>query len=189
MGASLQLYFNDSDHILPFVEPIAGADDNQNSLDLFDVLEAYIDAPRPRRSDPLDETTNNFITTAPYRCPSDRGSTDAENPDPWHATYGLSYRFPPSEAYIALELFGLIDPEDPDSRWVAQRAVSKTLDHYSGMGLKLAILLDGEPWHAAGPNDGRNALFWDGSADAYPGDPPAETLNEIIEMMFRLAGM
>ncbi len=186
LGTSMAMYFNDSNGTLPFVEPIAGVDENENNIDLFEVLEGYIDAERPRREDPTDETSNNWIVFDPYRCPADRGGIDVENPDPAYATYGISYAFPPGELYVALELLGAIqNPEDnPAEQEKARKAVSRTYDNFSGRGTKLAVLLDLDSWHSS--KSGKNALFWDGSADNYLGDPPDEFIEEFLAMVLKL---
>ena len=186
LGTSMALYFNDSDGTLPFVEPIAGADENENSIDLFEVLDAYIDAPRPRREDPTDTDSNNWIVLDPYRCPADRGGTDAEDPDPAYARYGTSYQYLPGDLYVALELLGAIEnPKDnPAEQTKARRAVSRTYDEFSNRGTRLPILLDVEGWHES--QSGKNGLFWDGSADVYPGDPPDEFIEEFFAMILKL---
>lgn len=186
LGTSMAMYFNDSNGTLPFVEPIAGADDNENSIDLFEVLDAYIDAPRPRRADPNDENSNNWIVSDPYRCPADKGGRDTDNPDPAWATYGLSYAFPPGEIYVALELLGAIrnPADDPAEQEKARKAVSRTYENFSTRGTKLAILLDLDAWHDSPA--GKNALFWDGSADMYPGDPPDQFVEDFLSAILKL---
>jgi hypothetical protein len=186
LGTSMAMYFNDSDATLPFVEPIAGADENENSIDLFDVLDAYIDAPRPRREDPDDTSSNNWISLDPYRCPADQGGADPENPDPAHATWGISYAFPPGEIYVALELLGAIQnpAQNPAEQTKARKAVSRTYDTYATQGTKLAVLLDLDAWHDSA--SGKNALFWDGSADEYPGDPPDQFIEDFFSAILKL---
>ncbi|MBK7403245.1 MAG: prepilin-type N-terminal cleavage/methylation domain-containing protein [Phycisphaerales bacterium] len=188
LGTSMAMYFNDSNGTFPFVEPIAGVDENDNSTDLFEVLDAYIDAPRPRREDPNDLVSHNWIVQDPYRCPADRGGTDPENPDPSYATYGISYDFPPASVYVALETFGAIDNPDvhPEERDKARKAVSRAYEEYSGRGNKLAVLIDLQGWHNSGSSSGKNALYWDGSADIYPGDPPEEVVQGVLELIFKL---
>ena len=188
LNTSMQLYFNDSNSTFPFIEPIAGADENENSINLFDVLDGYIDATRPRREDPNDIQSKNWIVDDPYRCPSDRGGTDTENPEPAWQTFGISYTFPPADIYVALELLGAIDnpTQNPAEQYKARIAVSRTYEMYTGMGTKLAVLLDLEPWHKAGPSDGRMAAFFDGSADLYPGDPPEEVVNDFLAQVLKL---
>ena len=188
LGTSLAMYFNDSNGTLPYVEPIAGADENENSTDLFEVLDGYLDATRPRREDPNDEKSHNWIVGPPYRCPADKGGTDPDNPDPAYATYGISYDFPPASIYTALELLGAIDNPDlyPKERDKARKAVSRAYEEFSGMGHKLAVLIDLQGWHDTGSSTGKNALYWDGSADIYPGDPPEEVVQDILEMMLKL---
>ncbi len=189
LNTAMQLYFNDSNGTFPFVEPIAGVDENTNSIDLFEVLDAYVDAPRPRRDNPNDTTSPNWIVEDPYRCPSDRGGTDADNPEPAWQTYGISYTFPPADIYVAIELLGAIDnpSENPAEQYKARLAVTRSYEKFVGMGTKLAVLLDLEPWHKAGPNDGRNAAFFDGSADAYPGDPPDDVVEDFLAQVLQLA--
>lgn len=192
LGTAVQGYFNDSDGVLPWIEPIAGADENENSVDLFEVLERYLDAARPRREDPNDFDSNNWIVDDPYRCPSDRGGLDSENVDPAWQSYGISYLTPAQEIYVALELLGAIDSGNPDEeiagpeRWKGQRALSRTYDVYANRGERLPIMLDFDRFHANSNNDGRNALFWDGSAAVYEGDPPAEQIEEFFAQVLQL---
>ena len=188
LDTSMHLYFGDSNSTFPFIGPIAGADENENNSNLFEVLDSYIDAPRPHREDPNDTAANNWVVEAPYRCPSDRGGTDTENPDPAYRTYGISYTFPPADIYVALELLGAIDnpSQNPGEQHKARIAVTRTYEMYSGMGTKLAVLLDLEPWHKAGPNDGRNAAFFDGSVDLYPGDPPQSVTEDFFAQVLKL---
>ena len=189
LGTSMMLYQNDANGNVPFVEPIAGADENENSIDMFEVLDAYIDAARPRRETPGDDTTP-WIVGDPYRCPSDRGGVDAEDPNPAHETYGISYRYLPGEMFVALEFWGAVDTGNDDDgiaaqeRWKAQRAVSRTYETFANRDVKLPILYDLYEWHSN--KSGKNGLFWDGSADAYPGDPPDSFSQEFLETMLRL---
>ncbi|MCW5775092.1 MAG: prepilin-type N-terminal cleavage/methylation domain-containing protein [Phycisphaeraceae bacterium] len=188
LGTGMQNYFGDSDQRFPFVRPIAGADDNKNDVALFDVLEQYVDAARPRRENPDDVTSNNWIVSDPYLCPSDRGGEDADNPDPWWRTYGLSYRFPPADGYVLLELLGALNPDDRGSRWSAMTAISRTYEVFSSKGEKLAVMIDGDHWHTKRGKEGRNAVYLDGSADVYPGDPSAAVLEQILAMILKLSG-
>ncbi len=192
LGTSLQLYFNDSDGVLPWIDLIAGADENENSIDLFDVLDAYIDAPRPYREDPDDLESHNWIVELPYRCPADRGGLDAENPDPAYRTWGLSYMMVASEIYFGLEALNAIDPDNADpaiaaqEKWKGQRAVSRTYDQFANRGRKLAVIRDFDRFHLSSNADGRNALYWDGSADIYPGDPPPEFSEAFLANVLKL---
>lgn len=176
--------------MLPWIEPIAGADENENEEDLFEVLDAYIDAPRPRREDPLDDESNNWISEAPYRCPADKAGFDEEHPDPAHRTYGTSYILPASDIYTGLEGIGAIDlsednPNVPQEKWKAQRAVSHTYELFSNQERKLGVILDFDQYHTMSNSEGRNALFWDGSADIYPGDPPQEFTEAFIAQVLK----
>jgi len=191
LGTSMQLYFNDSDGVLPWVDPIAGADENENSTDLFEVFAAYIDATPPRREIRGDETSP-WIVQDPYSCPADKIALDDDNNDSRTAqeTYGTSYAAPWSEIYVALELFGAIDTGNSDERiaaaerWKGQRAVSRAYDHYATRGEKLAVMLDFVEVHPA--KSGKNALFWDSSVDIYPGDPPTEFVEDFIALTLKL---
>lgn len=189
LGTALQLYFNDSDNVLPWVDPIAGADENENSIDLFEVLDRYIDAPRPRRSIPGDETSS-WVVQDPYRCPSDKAPLDDETPLPAHEAYGVSYAAPWSELYAGLEAFGAIDSGNDDpkiaaaEKWKGQRAVSRAYQEFATRGEKLAVLFDFAAAHSS--ESGKNALFWDGSADIYPGDPPPEFIDDFLALAFKL---
>ncbi len=191
LGASLALYFNDSNSTLPYISPIAGADENENSTDLFEVLDAYIDAPRPRHEVPGDDESD-WVSFDPYQCPSDRGGTDPDDPRPAYARYGLSYAYPAADMFVALEFLGAIDPGNLDPKiaaaeqWKGARAVSTAYETYANRGSKLAVILDLEPWH---PNpSGKNALFWDGAADAHPGDPPTEFVEQFLATIIQLCG-
>lgn len=191
LGTSMALYFNDSNATLPYISPIAGADENENSTDMFEVLDAYIDAPRPHHEVPGDETSD-WVSFDPYQCPADRGGTDPDDPRPAYARYGMSYAYPAADIYVALEFLGAIDPGNADpkvaaaEKWKGARAVSTTYDTYANQGRKLAIILDLDGWH---PNpSGKNALFWDGSADNYPGDPPEGFTQQFLSTVIQLCG-
>jgi len=196
LGTGLQLYLSEQDDLYPFVTPIADSStDNTNDISLLDLLDAYVDAPRPRRVDPDDENTD-WIVEAPYRCPSDKGSDDPDDRRPAHEAFGSSYDYGPAFLFVAAELSGAIDPNHPDERTrdteraKARLAVTLTYRTFSEQGVKLPVMIDAVQWHAAGSEtDGRNALYPDGSAGGYPGDPPAETLQEIATFMLgRLVG-
>jgi prepilin-type N-terminal cleavage/methylation domain-containing protein/prepilin-type processing-associated H-X9-DG protein len=189
LGTSLRMYLNDSGDVLPWVDPIAGADDNTNSVDMFEVLDAYIDAPRPRREIPGDENSR-WIVLDPYRCPADRGALDDEESRPAHEAYGTSYAAPWIDLYVALEFLGAIDPGNSDPRiareekWKGQRAVSRAYEQFANRGEVFAVMFDFAGFH---PNpSGRNALFWDGSAAAYPGEPPAQLVEDFVALALRL---
>jgi hypothetical protein len=187
----MQMYFNDSDGVLPWIDPIAGADENENSTDLFEVLGAYIDAPRPRREIVGDDTTA-WIVQDPYACPADREPFDDESGNGWsvHQANGTSYDGPWIGVYVALELFDAIDPDHDDpkvaraEKWKGQRAVSRAYDQYANRGETLPIILDFAAVHPA--KSGKNALYWDGSADIYPGDPPSEFIEEFLALALKL---
>lgn len=192
LGTSMQLYFNDSDGVLPWIDPIAGADENENSTDLFEVFAAYIDATPPRREIRGDETSA-WIVQDPYRCPADKAPLDDDSgnePRTAYETYGTSYAAPWSELYTGLELFEAIDPDNPDEniaadeRWKGQRAVSRAYDHYAARGEKLAVMYDFVEVHPA--KSGKNALFWDSSVDIYPGDPPTEFVEDFLALTLKL---
>jgi len=191
LGTSMQLYFNDSDGVLPWIDPIAGADENENNIDLFEVFAAYIDAVQPRRETPGDETSA-WVVQEPYRCPADRVPLDDDEGEPRaaHETYGTSYDGPWIRLYTALELFDAIDPDNEDpkvaraEKWKGQRAMSRAYDQYATRGVTLPVMLDFASVHPA--KSGKNALYWDGSADIYPGDPPAEFLEEFLALILRL---
>ena len=189
LGTSMALYFNDSNGTLPYVEPIAGADENDNSIDMFEVLDNYIDAPRPRREIPGDESSD-WVSFDPYRCPADRGSSDPEDDRPAYARYGMSYTYPAAEVFVALELLGVLDPNNSDpkvaaaERWKGAKAVSTAYETFANQGSSFAIILDLESWHSG--KSGKNALFWDGSAGTYPGDPPDEIIEEFFTTVLQL---
>ena len=196
LGTGLQLYLNDSDDLYPFVTPIADSTtDNTNDISLLDVMDAYVDAPKPRKVDP-DDDDSPWIVEQPYRCPADRGSDDPDDPRPAHEAFGSSYDYGPAFLFIAAELSGAIDPNNPDERVRnserdrARLAVTLTYRNFGDQGVKLPMMIDAVQWHPSGSEtDGRNALFSDGSASGYPGDPPAETLQAIATIMLpRLVG-
>lgn len=192
IGTGLQLYLNENDDLYPFVTPLADENTaNTNDISLLEVMADYIDAPAPKRVDPDDENTD-WIVEAPYRCPADRGGTDADDPRAAHEAFGTSYEFGPASLYVVAEVAGAIRPSSPDDqvrtrdRNRARLAATLTYRHYATIGEKLPVMIDAEAWHPTGSaSDGRNALFPDGSAAPYPREPPAELLEEIITFMLK----
>ena len=187
LGTSMAMYFNDSNGTLPWIDPADGVDMGNKNLDLFEVLEPYIDVPLPKQEDPHDNNSP-WVAVGTYLCPSDKGGIDPENPDPMYTVFGTSYALPAADVYPVLELFGAIrNPNDyPEDRDKARKAVSRAYEEYSMKGYKLAVLIDWDAFHGSGTTTGRNALYWDGSADLYPGDPPDEIVENILELIFKL---
>ncbi|MEN0020691.1 MAG: hypothetical protein AAF747_07405, partial [Planctomycetota bacterium] len=94
---------------------------------------------------------------------------------------GTSYNYAPSVLFVALEVIGAVDPAIESENFAARRAVSQTYESFFERGVDIAVALDAAPFHQAGAGDGRNFLAFDGSVSAYPGDPPGEQLEEIVQ--------
>lgn len=168
LGLALTMYQQtESKELLPRVTPLTG-DVNSNDPSLLDVIDKYIDAPKPRR-DPPD--TGDWIVSEPFRCPSDtRGIADTEFKPYWQK-YGTSYEYGPGKAMYLAELLTI-----PSDR--VQFAVSRAYAQQSG---RTPILYDTDDWHNPrfdmnNRNDmspearwDKNALFYgDGSVDKCP---------------------
>ncbi len=186
LGTGFQLYLNSNDDLYPFVTPIADeGTENTNDVSMLALLDDYLDAPLPRREDPNDDSSN-WIVEPPYRCPADRGSDDTDDLRPAHEAFGTSYDYGPAFLFIAAELTGAIDPNNPDEkirnreRARARLAVTQTYQKFTDEGVKMPIMIDAVQWHASSSTtDGRNALYPDGSASGYPGDPADDLLRDI----------
>lgn len=115
LGTGLNLYMDTNGRVLPKVSFLQDqADDEEGGEDdetLLDVLDSFIDAPRPRREIPGDETSL-FVSTEPYVCPGDRKSSDAESGyEPVWRVFGTSYSYVPGLFIYFLEGLTVPRPE------------------------------------------------------------------------------
>ncbi len=171
MGTGLRLYLNESDDLLPEVNPIQKPD-NGNDIALLDVLADYLDAALPRK----EVGTDYYIATDPFVCPSDTSSNDqSANFEPLWRVYGTSYEYLPGGLMVAAETLLAMDPAQ------AAFAVSKVYE-----GRDLMVMGDGDDWHNLRPGKpGKNALFSrDMRADWYE-EPTAEDLEWVFEEIAR----
>lgn len=131
LGTALQMYMQqESKDLLPKVRP-----DNNGSTpsdpSILDVLEKYLDAPKP-----VSKGAEDWVVSEPWRCPSDRGGTDeASGFRPTWRRAGSSYLFTPGEVYTAGEL--LLLPN------LAQ-AVTRTCQDFKPT---IPMFIDADDWH------------------------------------------
>lgn len=145
IGGGFQVYFNDHKSFLPRVRALHGpAGPGNNDPSLLDLLADYLDAPTPRKGG-----DGFYIVTDPYKCPSDRASTDVEQGfEPKWRSDGVSYDYLPAIYMDFAELilvknpaFGVTRAYEADRSW--------------------PIVVDAGDWHKQ-RIDGlpRNALFY-----------------------------
>ncbi|QQS07928.1 MAG: prepilin-type N-terminal cleavage/methylation domain-containing protein [Phycisphaerales bacterium] len=160
MGQGLQMYLQtESKGLLPKVRPL-NEGSNTNDPSLLDVMEKYIDAPKPVQATGMGDWT----TFAPYRCPSDLFSHDsATSFKPLWQSSGTSYEYFPGIIMIAAELFTVPN---------VQHGVTRAFEAQP----RLPIVFDADDWHNPRFKDmgtggdtqsrwNRNALYFgDGSA-------------------------
>ncbi len=188
MATGLQLYMDDGDGNFPYVAPVAADDiDNTNEPSLLDVMFNYIDAPRPVHEVPGD-TESLWIVEAPFRCPSDVGGDDPDDPLPTWQTRGTSYDFGPAYFYVGLEIIGGFDfLAEEKERQAARRATTITYQSYAERDVALPVLYDAGYYHGQKTaSDGRNTSFLDTHVARYPGDPPPSVLQEIVALAIKL---
>jgi prepilin-type N-terminal cleavage/methylation domain-containing protein len=171
IGVGLQLYMDTESKglLLPKVRPLnSGA--NTNDPSLLEILGKYTDAAVPFEREPDD-----WVVADPWKCPSDRGSSDqATGFKPLWQSQGLSYEYPVALYFLACEVLFVPNPHF---------GVSKAYMEYRKN--KLPVLFDADNWHhpryqtnrrgsADNPDEeraqwNRNALFYgDWHADSVP---------------------
>lgn len=132
LGLGVQLYMQqESRGLLPRVRPL-NEGSNTNDPSLLDVLEKYLDAPKPYKPGGSED----WVVSDPYRCPSDSGRNDAANGfrPLWRAN-GTSYEYPPGVIMAAAELATV-----PLPQWGVTKA-------YEGSELALPLAFDADDWH------------------------------------------
>lgn len=151
MGTAMQLYMQtEGKDELPNVRPLAGDEQIPGDLSLIDVLEPYIDAPRPRK-----DADGNFISVDPWICPSDKQLVKGQTVS---MVNGTSYEFGPGLAMAAAETF-----LGKDARKCVTIALRNRPDW--------PVMYDSGDWHAlrGGNAPRRNATFMvDWRADWMP---------------------
>lgn len=158
LGLGLRLYMdNESNELLPLVLPLHQdlPDGVENEVGLLDILDRYIDTPRPRRE---FEPDGPYLAAEPYFCPADKPLDDSDEIQPLWQTSGSSYEYFAGALMLFAEFSFAISPEQ------AQHAVST---HYQTHD-KLRLLTDANEWHPRQKNSSApamNALYFDGHAD------------------------
>lgn len=187
LGTGLNLYMDTNGRILPRVSFLQNQSDGDGETEegLLDVLESYIDAPRPRRENP-DDLNSLYLAQEPYVCPGDRVSTDEESGyEPVWRVYGTSYSYVPGLFIFFLEGLTVPRPE-----WGVTKAYENRRDW--------PILADASwdtresSWHK-GRGDGlpgANALFFsDGRADWAPARISDSELAKFLQEAARFGGL
>jgi hypothetical protein len=153
IGQGFAMYMNDNKGLLPRVgalhsDPPPGSTPNGSSL--LEVLSTYLDAETPRKDE-----NGDYIAVDPYRCPADRGQTEANGKPFWQQT-GCSYEYVPGYFFVILEVLLV-----PDPQLGVTRAYEKRLNY--------PVAIDLSPYHKGRANGpGQCALlFPDFHADWY----------------------
>lgn len=135
IGLGIEMYMNtEGKNLLPEVRPL-NSGSNTNDPSLLDIMEKYIDAPKPY------EVTvgGDWIVTDPYRCPSDRGggqgATDGR--PVWQQT-GTSYEYYPGLIMGAARLAQIRNFRN------IQYAVTKAYEQPP----RKPIVWDADDWHS-----------------------------------------
>ncbi len=184
LGVGVTMYMDsESDGVLPEVFPILQPGGLEaNDISLLDILERYIDAPKPAREIPGD-TSIPFIVQDPYRCPSDLYSDDDANQG-WavHETYGTSYAYPPGVVYFWMETALNMDPPYAPATTTGWRVMTER-------GREMPLLFDFDEWHPRSGGAGKNGVYIsDGHADLLGKGQPDEGMPELIEASVRARG-
>jgi prepilin-type N-terminal cleavage/methylation domain-containing protein len=177
IGTGIELYMNDSKRILPKVLPLQGGDvGGGNEPGLLDVLSNYIDAPVPRKP----EGSETFISTEPYRCPSDRNSkvtSEGELVPPVHEKFGTSYEYYAGYHMVFAELTLFI--RNPEV--VVTRAFESSPVDWPIMG-------DSEDWHnnRAGSGPKKNGLYFKDWRADWLKQPSTSELQDLYALIGRM---
>lgn len=184
LGQGFRLYLNDSNEVFPRVLALTqsntGPGEPTSDMSLLDLLAQYVDAPTPRRSNPL-VPDSPYIVTDPFRCPSDQSSSDeASGYAPIHEVWGVSYEYGPG--YIIGFLDTLLVPRPAEG-------VTRAYELFAGRGRDLPILSDADDWHPRASGIRRNSLFYsDLRADWASEEIPGEEAIEFIAAAVRFGG-
>lgn len=172
IGVGVQLYMNDSNDVLPHVRPLQG--DDPNDPGLLDVMENYIDAPKPMRDE-----SGYFVVSDVYKCPEDRVGEDADTDwEPVHRQNGISYEYWPGALMLGIELFFAVERPAP--------IISKALEVTPG---NWPVLFDSQPWHPGANGKVNGLIYGDWRADwVLPSGESEERLEELMETITRLIG-
>lgn len=189
MGTGLSLYMDTNGRMLPkvsFLQDQAEDDEGgENDETLLDVLDSFIDAPRPHREIPGDETSL-FVSTEPYVCPGDRKSSDAESGyEPVWRVFGTSYSYVPGLFIYFLE--GLTVPRP-------EFGVTKAYENRRDWPVMADASWDTREnaWHKGRSADlpGACALFFtDGRADWAPKQASDAEMAQFMKEAARFGGL
>lgn len=137
IGLGMEMYMTqEAKSLLPRVRPL-NSGSNTNDPSLLDIMEKYIDAPKPYE---LNTGTPNaaWVVTDPYKCPSDRGggqgATDAR---PLWEQNGTSYEYYPGIIMAAAELAQVSNFRN------IQPAVTKAFEQPP----RKPVVWDADDWH------------------------------------------
>lgn len=187
LGTGLSLYMDTNARILPKVSFLQDQAEDEGETDetLLDVLDSFIDAPRPRREIHGDPTSL-YIAVEPYVCPGDRKSSDAESGyEPVWRVYGTSYSYVPGLFIYFLE--GLTVPRP-------EFGVTKAYENRRDWPVLADASWDSreEAWHKGRSGDlpGACALFFtDGRADWAPRQASDADLALFLKEAARFGGL
>ncbi len=182
LGVGVTMYMDtESKGVLPEVFPII-TPENNNEVTLLDIMQNYIDAPKPRRETPGD-TDSPWISTNPYRCPNDKFSDDSSIQNrATHEQYGTSYAYLPGAVFWWLELALNMSPP-------YAKAVTTVWRNRADRNAEPALVFDFDDWHPRSDGPGKNALFIsDGRVQWLEKSRADDAMPEIIEETVRAMG-
>lgn len=187
LGTGLNLYMDTNGRMLPKVSFLQDQAEGDGETDetLLDVLDSFIDAPRPRRENP-DDPESLYISVEPYVCPGDRKSSDeASGYEPVWRVYGTSYSYVPGLFIFFLE--GLTVPRP-------EFGVTKAYENRRDWPVMADASWDSreEAWHKGRSGDlpGACALFFsDGRADWAPRQASDTELALFLKEAARFGGL
>lgn len=191
IGMGLSMYMQtESKGLLPKVRPLnTGA--NVNDPTLLDIVEKYVDAPKPYKP----AGSEDWVVSDPFRCPSDRGGDETQGFRPTWQYSGVSYEYWAGQVMVGAELLFVQN---------VQFAVTKAYEQPGAS--RVPLMWDATDWHnprydlnSRENNDGgalgqqrrwkRNGLFF---GDFRATDAPFLTQEEqtsFIEDVVRFGGL
>jgi prepilin-type N-terminal cleavage/methylation domain-containing protein len=151
IGQGFALYLNDSNGILPMVQPLHTPGGPSNEPSMLDILAQYLDAPIPRKGEGDD-----FISSDPFTCPADRwGSLPRTDDDPNYDPRPTWMQIGTSYEYIAGVYMGVAELGLQVRR--PAFAVTKAYENNRNWH----IIMDAHHWHRVRSGDEhRNAAYW-----------------------------
>ncbi len=153
-GTAMEMYMKDSKSLLPSARVFGGpALEGNGRQALWQVLEPYLDAKPPERTDP-GNPVSPYLPKDPYFCPSDREPESA-------ATSGTSYEYWGGIVLRAFEAFRNFAPGGTPLplNEIERLTIFSTTKFYE-QNADFPLLGDASPWHKQVGQTGKNALYF-----------------------------